>query len=406
MPTGENKRIRNKKTFRFSFQNILSCLEDPDHPSAGPFLRFMNLTGNWHPHMELKLTRFKQVVYYITMFFFFSLYFKCVISLKLSALLYILQTAPFHMGTPKTIFFRKNYNEWEKLVGYMSTTERQQIADKDDEVLDIMDSYTQKSRKVNYLFWLLAFLCNISIFTEPYLKNTIVENGTDVYVKLFDIYVPFDQDVPPGYYYSMALQTVLGNIMSSYVVSWDSLVISALIFFAGQLKISRVYCSKMVDPQSRAKTHQNIVHCHRFHTSLVKHQKLFETLISTVMFMYLIVISINLGACIIQISESTEDIPALMASVLFIIGCLTQLLIFYWFSNQVTEESLSVSYGIFESDWATMDAEVLKEVSLMQYTTSKRLAFRAGPCNEMSLSTFVGILKTSYSFFTLLNETN
>lgn len=89
-----------------------------------------------------------------------------------------------------------------------------------------------------------------------------------------------------------------------------------------------------------------------------------------------------------------------------------------------------VSYGIFESDWVKMDAKFLKEVSLLQMVTSKRLVFRAGPFNEMSLTTFVAvsvsnyvgylllticwdcfirfilqILRASYSFYTLLDRT-
>ncbi|XP_061709435.1 odorant receptor 49b-like [Cydia pomonella] len=399
------KRVRNKKISRFSLQNMLRCLEDPEHPSGGPYLRFLNLTGNWHPNMELKSTRFKQLVYYMTMAFFFSQYLKCVMSLNLSALLFILQTAPFHMGTPKTIYFRKDHHLWQKLIDYISRTELRQLSDEDEEVIDIIEEYIGKGRRVIYLFWFMAISCNISIFTEPYQKNQFMENGTDIYVPLFHFYFPFNQDVPPGYYYSMFLQTILGNIMSTYVISWDSLVISTFIFFAGQLKISRVYCTKIIDPESKEQSHENIIKCHRFHTSLIEHQKLFQKLISPVMFVYLIVISINLGSSIIQISNASGDLPILMGAMLFVFGILIQLLIFYWFSNQVTVESLSVSSGIFESKWITMDAKIQKEVALLQFSTSKRLCFRAGPCNEMSLDTFIAILKTSYSFFTLLKET-
>ncbi|XP_061728315.1 odorant receptor 49b-like [Cydia pomonella] len=399
------KRIGNKKASRFTFQNMLRCLEDPEHPSAGPYLRFLNLTGNWHPNMELKSTRFKQLVFYITMTLFFSQYLKCVIGLSLSAFLFILQTAPFHMGTPKTIYFRRDHHLWQKLIDYISRTELRQLSDEDEEVIDVMDEYIRKSRRVIYLYWLMAISCNISLFTEPYKKNQIVENGTDIYVPLFHFYLPFNQDIPPGYYYSMVLQTILGNIMSSYVISWDSLVISTFIFFAGQLKISRVYCTKIIDSKSKERSHENIIKCHRFHTSLIEHQKLFQKLISSVMFLYLIVVSINIGSCLIQISRFSGDLPVMMGAMIFVFGILVQLLTFYWFSNQVTVESLSVSSGIFESKWTTMDAKTQKEVALLQLTTSNRLCFRAGPCNEMSLNTFIGILKTSYSFLTLLKGT-
>ncbi|XP_063532078.1 odorant receptor 49b-like [Cydia strobilella] len=399
------KQTRNKITSRFSLQNMLKCLEDPEHPSMGPFLRFMNLTGHWHPNMELKSTRFKQLVYYITMTFFCSQYLKCLISLDPSAFIFILQTVPFHLAIPRAVFFRKDHHLWQKLIDYMSRTELRQLSDEDGEVIDVMEEYIRRSRRVIYTFWFMVICVNTSLCIEPYEKNQIVENGTDIYVPFFQIYVPFNQEVPPGYYYSMALQTIIANIMSSYVISWDSLVISTFIFFAGQLKISRVYCTKVIDPESKERSHENIIKFHRFHTSLIEHQKLLQKLISSPMFIYFIVISSNLGYCIIQISKASGDLPGMVMAFLYWFGILIQVLILYWFSNQVTVESLSVSSGIFESKWITMDAKTQKEVVLLQLTTSKRLCFRAGPFSEMSLSTFTAIIRASYSFFTLLNKT-
>nr|AIT69889.1 olfactory receptor 35 [Ctenopseustis herana] len=401
----EKKSTRKKEISRFDIRNIFKFLEDPEHPSVGPHLGLLSLTGQWHPNETSICTRLKLAVFSVTVFLFCSQYVKCFVHVEINSLLLILQYAPFHMGIIKTTLFQKDYSKWKELISYMSSTERRQISEDESEVEEIMDIYIKRGRRVTYFFWALAFFSNFSIFSEPYQKNQTIENGTDVYVKIFNFVTPFNQDVPPGYYVSMVIQTVLGHIVSAYVVAWDTLVVSTMIFFAGQLKISRIYCVRVIEAGSAEQSHRNIVMCHQFHVSLVKYQKLFNSLISSVMFVYLVVVSVNLGVCIIQLSQLKDDLAALMASVLFVVACLIQLLIFYWYGSQVTEESVLVSYGIFESDWFKMDAKVLKEVLLLQLATSKRLVFRAGPFNEMSLTTFVAILRSSYSFYTLLNET-
>ncbi|XP_063839372.1 odorant receptor Or2-like [Ostrinia nubilalis] len=395
--------IRFLKEKRFTILNVFNFLEDPRYPLVGPHLRLLGLTGLWHPNLNSK-TRFKQYLFFITIAFFFSQYVKCAVKLEPSSLMLILQYAPFHLGIIKSCFFQKDHKKWESLIDYISGVERKEIANGNKDSNDIISEYISRSRKVTYFFWALAFFSNFTIFTEPYQKNQINVNGTSVYLKIFDGYTPFSE-VPPGYYASMLTQTVLGHIVSAYVVGWDTLVCTIMIFFAGQLKISRLNCANVIDINNAERSHENIVNCHSFHTILVKNQKLFNSLISPAMFVYLIVISVNLGVCIIGIVQLQDDLTTLISSCVFVMACLIQLLLFYWHSNEVTEESTLVSYGSFECDWVELDQRFKKEVALLGMATRTRLVFKAGPFNEMSLTTFIAILRLSCSFYTLLSKT-
>ncbi|CAG4936907.1 unnamed protein product [Colias eurytheme] len=383
------------------FDKILKLLEDPKYPCLGPHLRLLSLTGLWHPVLNRK-TRFKITLFYITVLFFFSQYIKCGIFFNTDSVKLILQYMPFHMGIVKTCFFYRQYDKWSQMIEFISNLETHQLNQK--WFNDLQKDYIKRSRRVTYFFWALAFFSNFSIFSEPYRKNQSNGNGTSTYVYIFDGYTPFSR-VPPGYYCSMFIQTVFGHIVSAYVVVWDTCVVSVMIFFAGQLKIFRAYSRNIFNGGNVVKHHQQIANCHFFYTELVKYQNLFNSLISPVMFVYLIVISVSLGVCIIQIVELQDDIGALLSAGLFLIACLIQLLIFYWHSNEVTNESLYACCGPYESNWVGADLRLQREVALLIATTNRRLIFKAGPFNEMSLSTFVSILRTSYSFFTLLNET-
>ncbi|XP_047020273.1 odorant receptor 49b-like isoform X1 [Helicoverpa zea] len=390
---------------KFSIMQIFKFLEDPAYPSVGPHLKLLGFTGLWHPNRHTLVGRFKHILFYITISFFFSQYIKCFINFNASSLKLILQYAPFHMGIVKSCFFQKDYKTWQQVIDYMSSVELAQLSKSNKEQYKIIYDYIKRNRKVSYFFWALAFFSNFSIFTEPYQKNQINVNGTSIYLNIFDGYTPFQKE-PPGYYISMLIQTVLGHIVSAYVVGWDTLVVSIMIFFAGQLKITCLRCKMMIDVTNPMKSHLKIAECHRFHTTLVEYTRIFNALISPVMFVYLVVISVNLGVCIIQIVEIENDVPTLVSSILFVMACLIQLLLFYWYANEVTHESTFVSYSTFESNWPEANNKLQREVALLGLTTEKMLVFKAGPFNQMSLATFIAILRASYSFYTLLNSTN
>lgn len=252
-----------------SILKFLKFLEDPQYPSIAPHLKLLGLTGLWHPNLNSVTGRFKQILFYVTITFFFSQYVKCFIKFNSDSLKLILQYAPFHLGILKSCFFQKDYKKWQLLIEYISSVERSQLAKSDPKRDEIIHGYIKRNRKVSYFFWALAFFSNFSIFSEPYQKNQINVNGTSIYLNIFDGYTPFSNE-PPGYYFSMAIQTVLGHIVSAYVVGWDTLVVSMMIFFAGQLRITCYYCRTMIDATNLNKSHLNIVECHRFHTTLVE----------------------------------------------------------------------------------------------------------------------------------------
>lgn len=280
---------------------LLQLLEDPEHPCLGPILRMQSFVGLWHPDLKPLKPRLKLIFFYIIIAFFFSQYIKCAIHFNPESIKLILQYAPFHIGVVKACLFQKDYKSWEELVQFISSVERKHTIEKDAELDRITKDYIRWSRRVTYFFVLLAFFSNITIFAEPYQKNQVTDNGT-TYLYLFDGYTSFQRE-PPAYYYSMFIQTVFGYMVSMYVVVWDMTTVTIMIFFVGQLRICSLFCSRVIDVQNAANSQINIAKCHEFHTMLVMYQKKFNILISPVMFLYLVIISVNLGVCIIQIAE-------------------------------------------------------------------------------------------------------
>lgn len=256
---------------RSKLRKLIHFLEDPEYPSVAPNIWLLGISGLWHPsHVPNK--KLKLIFFYLTTAFFFSQYIKCCFNFDAVGLKLILQYAPFHMGIIKVCFFKKDYKLWAEIVHYTSFNECDQLSKKDKSLDSIINEYINRSRRITYFFWALAFFSNLTIFTEPYQKNQINENGTSTYLHIFDAYTPltpFEKE-PPGYYASMMVQTVFGHIVSMYVVGWDTFVVTVMIFFAGQLRVARYYCLHIIDVKNTSQSHADIEEFHKYYMTLLK----------------------------------------------------------------------------------------------------------------------------------------
>lgn len=285
---------------------LLQYVEDPKHPSLGVLLNLQKFTGLWHPDLKSTKARLKLLFYYIITAFFVSQYVKCAIYFNTESLNLILRYLPFHMGVLKTCVFQKDHKYWEELVKYISSVERKQSVEKDEEQDRIIKGYIRHSRRITYSFFTMAFFTNFAVFSEPYQNNQVTENGS-IYNYLFDGYTPFPR-VSPGYYCSMFIQTVFGYMMTLYIITWDMTTVTIMIFFVGQLRMCSLYCSRIISVKNFKQSERNIAECHQFYSTLVLHLKKFNALVSPVMFVYLIIISLNLGVCIKQVAEVSTSV--------------------------------------------------------------------------------------------------
>ncbi|XP_026328945.1 odorant receptor 49b-like [Hyposmocoma kahamanoa] len=377
-------------------RKILKILEDPKYPSIAPHLYLMSLTGLWHPIRSIGAI-IKRALFYITVALLFSQYVRIIIKFDNYSLNILLRYAPFHIGVIKAAHFLKNYNLWEDFITYIGSLEQKQLSGKDRVVNNLVNNYINYNRYVTYLFWTMSLvMCNWLI--SEFYQNPEKESNVEKFV-MFDVYAPFSEQ---PYAYG-ALQNMMAYLIGCYIVGWDTLVVAVIIFFNGQLKIAKHYCTNLIDGNNSEISHKNIADFHQHYIMLIKYQKTFNALISPIMFTYLVNVSVNLGFSIIEIFQDKDKA---VLNFMYLIACFIQLLFYYWHTNEVTVQSLNVSYGIFESDWTAADLRVQKEAALLCVLTTKRLIFKAGPYNEMTLSTFIGVIKGTYSFYTLLSKTN
>ncbi|EFA09245.2 odorant receptor 14 [Tribolium castaneum] len=81
-----------------------------------------------------------------------------------------------------------------------------------------------------------------------------------------------------------------------------------------------------------------------------------------------------------------------------------QVFIYCWFGNEVIVKSSKIPYALFESDWTQDSLEMKKNMIVFILRTQKTLKITVCHVFDLSLPTFLTILKTGWSYFAFMNR--
>ncbi|XP_068623965.1 odorant receptor 10-like [Battus philenor] len=80
-----------------------------------------------------------------------------------------------------------------------------------------------------------------------------------------------------------------------------------------------------------------------------------------------------------------------------------QLLMFCWHSNEVMVASQNLMIGPYKSIWYGQKKKHLSSMRILVEQYNTKIIFTAGPFTDLTLATFMNILKGAYSYYTLIN---
>ncbi|CAG9124747.1 unnamed protein product [Plutella xylostella] len=67
--------------------------------------------------------------------------------------------------------------------------------------------------------------------------------------------------------------------------------------------------------------------------------------------------------------------------------------------------SENISAAVYDSDWVDKSPEIRRLVYIMSSTVNRKLVYNAGPFNEVTVVTFIQIVKVTISFYRLMCTT-
>nr|QIJ45813.1 olfactory receptor [Glyphodes pyloalis] len=394
----------------------LQKFEDPMNPLLGPNIKMLNLFGVWQPPGTKLRNTLYNAFYFSTISFvlaqFTDLYFqlnnfnKALNNLSLTSISVICST--------KWLTYILHQSQWQKLVAAISEEELSQLKKQDPKVIKKMAEYKLYARVVSYMYWLLVLLTNVTLIMTPLLKLYIsttlrenIKNGLEEYPQIISCWFPFDCNSMPGYVYSCVIEILMAIQGSGVIAGHDANAITIMTFIKGQMQILKEKCVLIFDTkenEGRSEFLSRVKECHRHHNFLLQQSKLFNSLLSPVMFVYILICSMALCCSVVQFFSKEATADQKLWAVEYTAAQIAQLFLFCWHGNEVYVESKDVDIGVFSSDWWKADVHLRRHILLLAGKLNRPILYSAGPFSDLTVPTFIGIMKGSYSFFTLFSQ--
>ncbi|XP_061727241.1 odorant receptor Or2-like isoform X3 [Cydia pomonella] len=341
-------------------------LEDPNHPLLGPTLWGLQRWGMWQPNsgprrIIYNLIHVAAILFVVTQYV--ELWFiKADLELALRNLS-VTMLSSICIVKASTFVVWQTY--WQDVVQFVSTLERSQLEKKDKTTCTIIERYTKYSRNVTCFYWglvvatgLMVIFAPLGVFLSSSELRELMLNGT----------IPFPE----------MLEILVAN--SKKLFSEDGKLVS--------------YSEAM----------ERIKQCHKHHLSLIKYSKILNSLLSPVMFLYVVICSLMICASATLLTKEGTTTMQRMWVAEYLAALIAQLFLYCWHSNEVYFMSESVDRGIYESEWWQCGVGLRRCVVLLGGQLRKTIIFEAGPFTNLTVATFVAILKGSYSYYTLLSN--
>ncbi|CAL1676387.1 unnamed protein product [Lasius platythorax] len=141
-------------------------------------------------------------------------------------------------------------------------------------------------------------------------------------------------------------------------------------------------------------------HCSIFRFAFLVNEK-FRIIITIQFLMSMFEMCFNLY----QITISKLDARCIRLA-LFMSCMLVEVFVYCWYGNEVKLKSLQFVDKIFEMEWLTLDKNLKRCLILMMTRTIRYIEITSAYTISMDLDSFVGVLKTSYSAYNLLQQMN
>nr|CAD7401414.1 unnamed protein product [Timema poppensis] len=149
----------------------------------------------------------------------------------------------------------------------------------------------------------------------------------------------------------------------------------------------------------------NLIDCIQYHQSLLDMSEKMRQLLNPSLYWHYLMISITLcfvGFQAIQLSPASGQF---MSTVLFLLCLVSQLGLLCWSADKITVESYKITEVAFGCQWYNASPAFKLCIQNIIRRSQKPVTITAGMFGPLSLKMFMSLLQTSYSYFSVLRQT-
>ncbi|XP_056640863.1 odorant receptor 4-like [Diorhabda sublineata] len=281
------------------------------------------------------------------------------------------------MGSVETYFLFKYRTEISTLITQLS---QERFQPKNSKQIEIAEKAIKPFTIIRILLQAIIFFSGIFLYISP-LATLKTEKSFP-----YNCWYPFNVSKSPLYQLAY-IQQVLGGV---YITITK---LSTILFLGGIQLYLGVQCDFLchkIESLGGPYFGKNLKKCILYHESILK------------------IAPKVLRAKMYTVEPRLSGYKKVDADVLFLSGfqLAIMLFLFYysWFATEVTKKSENIAFAAYSCDWTGKSKEFQKDIMYLIQISQKPIKFHIHGLIGVSLETFLKVLKSSFSYYTVLKN--
>ncbi|XP_050351057.1 odorant receptor 94a-like [Nymphalis io] len=225
---------------------------------------------------------------------------------------------------------------------------------------------------------------------------------------------PYDTSKTPTYQLTYAHQTIAVSLAAVVNICLDTLVTSLIAQCRCRLRLLALSLRNLCDDleisdkgvmtdASNTIVSERLQNCVLRHQTVLAQTRLLQTCFSASIFAQFCVSMVIICVTAYQLAFSTS-FTRVVSMVAYLTVMMLQVFLYCYHGNQLVEESEGVSGAAYDCPWYTCSLPIRRSLLLLMTRTRRAARLTAAGFTELSLSSFMSIIKASYTFFTVLQQ--
>ncbi|XP_076644364.1 uncharacterized protein LOC143354257 [Halictus rubicundus] len=296
-------------------------------------------------------------------------------------------TVPMVISCCKLCSFLANR---ESILMLMHTMREKPYLPADDHEMEIETRYDAINERISTLYTMSTELCILSRWVTSLMKDPQDR------MLPFRAWLPYNYSSPILYGVTYAHQAVTVTIASLMNNAYDSLFSGLLFCIYSQLEILGHRLKQVKDHSELARE------CARQHNFIYRFATKVNEDFQVVLCVQFMASMTIICFTLYRITQ-TDLGSRLVETVMYAFCMLMQIFYYCWYGNEVRLKSLEIPDLIFASNWVNLDGNTRKTLLMIMLRSTFPIEFSSAHIVSVNLESFMAVLKTSYSAYSVLH---
>ncbi|XP_070156627.1 odorant receptor 46a-like isoform X2 [Polyergus mexicanus] len=213
----------------------------------------------------------------------------------------------------------------------------------------------------------------------------------------YKAWLPFNYSSPVLFYLTYAHQLTSMATSALVNLACDCFICGLLLHVCCQIEILEHRLN------NKSHTWETLRDCVRHHDLIFDFASVVNDRFAKIIAIQFITSTLVVCSNLYQLAQTTMSAEYLPL-VLYTVCMLIEIFIYCWFGNEVKLKSLQLTDRIFEMNWPKLNNNFKKTFLMIMNRATIPIEFTSAYLFSMNLESFVGLLRTSYSAYTLLQR--